>query len=144
MKIMKISIALIAISSLAFLAFSSLSDLSKNEGSETSSTALDNQLLQKKWKVSHYEILGEKIPLEASEKADYIHFNNDQTYTSVSDGAFDKGNYTLVKSTITMTNSTDQGELKLNVKTLDETQLVVAIDDPNDPDAKYFNIHLKQ
>jgi len=143
MKIMKISIALIALSSLIFLGFTPLSDLSKNNEGETLNITIDHQVLHRKWILSHYDILGQKIALEEQEKKDYIHFKNDQTYISLSEGQLDKGQYKVQKSSIVMTNSTQQGELKLNVKKLDQTQLVITIEDPSDPDAKYFNIHYK-
>ncbi|MCF6297702.1 MAG: hypothetical protein L3J08_06925 [Flavobacteriaceae bacterium] len=42
---------------------------------------------------------------EETEKKDYIHFLKGNTYTSVSEGKFEKGKYILNGKTITMTNS---------------------------------------
>ena len=64
-------------------------------------------------------------------------------YSSVSQGVFEKGNYTLDEQDIIMTNSTEKGKLKFVIKNLTETTLSVSIDDPEDSDAQYLTIHFK-
>ena len=144
MKIMKVSIALIAILSLVLVSFTPLTDFSKGDSFTTSSGDIDHNLLQQKWLLSHYELLGDKIPLETAEKGDYIHFLANNTYTSISEGKLEKGKYTLNKSTIEMTSESEEGVLKLVIKKLTAKALVVFIDDPNDSDSKYFTLHFKR
>lgn len=144
MKIMKVSIALIAILSLVLVSFTPLTDFSKGDSFTSSSTDIDHNLLQQKWLSSHYELLGEKIPLEAAEKGDYIHFHTNNTFTSISEGKLEKGKYTINKSTIEMTSESEEGVLKLVIKKLSAKALVVFIDDPNDSDSKYFTLHFKR
>jgi hypothetical protein len=125
------------------LIFSSLESLEKNKIILTESIAVENYKLLKKWNLSHYQLFGSDIDPDPNEKTDYIHFQKDGIYSSISEGIFEKGHYTLDKQTITMTNSKKGEELKLVVKKLTETTLSVSIDDPNDSDTKYLTIHFK-
>ncbi len=140
---MKLTVVAIALSSLGFLTFSSLESLEQKKINNTKTIMAENHNLLKKWKLSHYELFGSDINPEAKEKKDYIHFHKDNTYSSVSEGVFEKGNYKLKKKAILITNSKEKGELKLIIKKLTETTLSVTIDDPNDSDAKYLTIHFK-
>jgi len=143
MKIMKLTVVAIALTSLGFLAFGSLEPLGQGKTNNTQTIVVENNKLLKKWKLSHYELLGSDFDPETKEKDDYIHFHKDKTYLSVSEGIFEKGNYKLDIQTIIMTNSKEKGKLKLVIKKLTETTLSVSIDDPNDSDAKYLTIHFK-
>jgi len=140
---MKLTVVAIALTSLGFLAFGSLESLEQNKIIQTESIAVENYKLLKKWNLNHYELFGSDFDPDPNEKKDYVHFQKDGIYSSISEGVFEKGNYTLDKQTITMTNSKEGGELKLVVKNLTETTLSVSIDDPNDSDAKYLTIHFK-
>jgi len=140
---MKLTVVAIALTSLGFLAFGSLDALEQKKINNTRTIIVENNKLLKKWKLSHYELFGSDFAPETKEKNDYIHFHKDNTYSSISEGVFEKGNYKLVKQTIVMTNNKEKGELKLIIKTLTENKLSVVIDDPNDSDAKYLTIHFK-
>jgi hypothetical protein len=107
-------------------------------------TVTENNALLKKWNLSHYELFGSDFDSETNEKKDYVYFQKGGVYSSVSQGVFEKGNYTLDDQAIIMTNSTEKGKLKFVIKNLTETTLSVSIDDPNDSDAKYLTIHFKK
>jgi hypothetical protein len=144
MKIMKLTIVAIALSSLGFLAFGSLESLEQKKINTTEHTVTKNNTLLKKWNLSHYELFGSDFDTETNEKKDYVYFQKGGVYSSVSQGVFEKGNYTLDDQAIIMTNSTEKGKLKFVIKNLTETTLSVSIDDPNDSDAKYLTIHFKK
>jgi|TARA_B110000211_G_C13932223_1_gene487680 hypothetical protein len=143
MKIMKLTIVAIALSSLGFLAFGSLESLEQKKISTTQHTVTKNNALLKKWNLSHYELFGSDFDTETNEKKDYVYFQKGGMYSSVSQGVFEKGNYTLDEQDIIMTNSTEKGKLKFVIKNLTETTLSVSIDDPEDSDAQYLTIHFK-
>lgn len=139
MKTIKISIALLALTSLVALAFSNVGDFTKAEGN-----AIEQPKdLYGQWLLSHYEVFGEAYPPEEIEKNDFIDFHPDNTYSSRSSGVQESGTYRFDGAVIAMANSTEKGELRLIAKTLTPKKLVVVIDDPTDPDAKYLTIHFK-
>jgi hypothetical protein len=140
---MKLTVVAIALASLGFLDFGSLESLEQEKMKNTQTITVENNKILKKWKLSHYELFGSDFDPELNEKKDYIHFYKDNTYSSISEGVFEKGDYKLEKKTIVMTNTKEKGELKLVIKELTETTLSVSIDDPNDSDAKYLTIHFK-
>jgi hypothetical protein len=140
---MKLTVVAIALASLGFLAFGSLESLEQEKIKNTKTITVENNKLLKKWRLSHYELFGSDFDPELNEKKDYIHFHKDNTYSSISEGFFEKGDYKLDKKTIVMTNTKEKVELKLVIKELTETTLSVSIDDPNDSDAKYLTIHFK-
>lgn len=140
---MKLTIVAIALSSLGFLAFGSLESLEQKKISTTQHTVTKNNALLKKWNLSHYELFGADFDTETNEKKDYVYFQKGGMYSSVSQGVFEKGNYTLDEQDIIMTNSTEKGKLKFVIKNLTETTLSVSIDDPEDSDAQYLTIHFK-
>lgn len=140
---MKLTIVAIALSSLGFLAFGSLESLEQKKISTTQHTVTKNNALLKKWNLSHYELFGSDFDTETNEKKDYVYFQKGGMYSSVSQGVFEKGNYTLDEQDIIMTNSTEKGKLKFVIKNLTETTLSVSIDDPEDSDAQYLTIHFK-
>lgn len=140
---MKLTVVAIALTSLGFLAFGSLESLEQKKVSTTETTVAENNALLKKWNLSHYELFGSDFDPDTNEKKDYVHFQKGGIYSSSSQGVFEKGNYTLDKQTIIMTNSKEEGKLKFVIKNLAETTLSVSIDDPNDSDAKYLTIHFK-
>ena len=144
MNSMKLTVVAIALSSLGFLAFGSLESLEQNKISTADHTVTENNALLKKWNLSHYELFGSDFDPETNEKKDYVYFRKGGVYSSVSQGVFEKGNYTLDDQAIIMTNSTEKGKLKFVIKNLTETTLSVSIDDPNDSDAKYLTIHFKK
>ena len=144
MNSMKLTVVAIALSSLGFLAFGSLESLEQNKISTADHTVTENNALLKKWNLSHYELFGSDFDPETNEKKDYVYFQKGGVYSSVSQGVFEKGNYTLDDQAIIMTNSTEKGKLKFVIKNLTETTLSVSIDDPNDSDAKYLTIHFKK
>ena len=108
-----------------------------------SRSGVDLQLLQQKWHLSHYEIFGEQIPPEKAEAGDFIEFHADRTFTSLSEGQPENGKYRVGDNSVFLMEEVGQGQLKLNIRSLGQKQLVVVIDDPSDPDAKYLSIHFK-
>ena len=143
MKIIILPIVAIAILSLCYLAIAPANGMSNTSEKEILVTSLDQSLLLKKWKLSHYEVFLMNYEPEKIEKDDYLHFFKDMTYTSISEGKFEKGNYRQDGSVIILTNTTEKGELKLAIKNLTENKLKVVIDEPSDSDAKYVTIHFK-
>ena len=143
MKIMKLTLAVIALSSLSVLTFGSLECLEQSKPTIPYTIIEEDNKLLKKWNLSHYELFGFDFDPETNEKNDYVYFGKDGIYYSISEGVFDEGNYTFDKKTIIMTNSTEEGKLKLLIKSLTETSLSVSIDDPDDIDAQYLTIHFK-
>lgn len=140
---MKLTVVVIALTSLGLLAFGSLESLEQKKTNTPDSVLVENNKLLKKWNLNHYELFDSDFTPETKEKKDYVHFKKGGVYSSITEGVFEEGNYTLDKQTITMTNSKEGGELKLIIKSLTETTLSVSIDDPNDSDAKYLTIHFK-
>ena len=140
---MKLTVVAIALTSLGFLAFGSLESLEQTDKKNTHTVTPENNQLLKKWNLSHYELFGSDFDPEANETNDYVHFDKGGSYSSISEGVFEEGNYTLDAQTIIMTNSKEVGGLKLIIKNLTETTLSVSIDDPNDSDAQYLTIHFK-
>jgi len=144
MKSIKLLITVIAISSLAYAATAPSNTLLKLEEVKSTLPPASQHLLFKKWKLSHYEVFGVDYKPEDVEKNDYMHFLENNTYTSVSEGKFEKGKYKLTGKTIILTNETEKGELKLIIKALTSSTLSVVVDDPTDSDAKYLTIHFKE
>ena len=144
MKIIKLSIVFIAFCSVISLAVYPLAELDKHNHVETVLSSDSNKsLLYKKWKLSHYNVLDQRYNPEETEANDYIKFNADGTYISVSKGIYQKGKYTWEKSAIKMTAPGEKGALKFLVKKITTKELVLVIDDPSDPDARYVSIHFK-
>ena len=144
MKSIKLLIIAIAISGLAYSAATPLNVLLKSEEVKSVLPPASQHLLFKKWKLSHYEVFGVDYKPEKVEKNDYMYFLENNTYTSVSEGKFEKGKYKLTGKTIILTNETEKGELKLIIKALTSSTLSVVVDDPADSDAKYLTIHFKE
>ncbi len=144
MKSIKLLIIAIAISGLAYSAATPLNVLLKSEEVKSVLPPASQHLLFKKWKLSHYEVFGVDYKPEKVEKNDYMYFLENNTYTSVSEGKFEKGKYKLTGKTIILTNETEKGELKLIIKALTSSTLSVVVDDPTDSDAKYLTIHFKE
>lgn len=142
MKYIKLSVILIAVASLVTLAFTS-SPESAQETIVSKNATIDKSLLLKKWKLSHYEVFGDRISPEANEKNDFIQFKKDGTFVGISEGKKDNGKYSLSSSTIVLSKNGEKGKLKMNVKKLSKSSLVVVLDLPEDPDAKYLDIHFK-
>ncbi len=143
MKSIKLLIIAIAISGLAYSAVTPPNTLLKSEEVKSTLPPASQHLLLKKWRLSHYEVFGVDYKPEKVEKNDYMHFLENNTYTSVSEGKFEKGKYKLEGKTIILTNETEEGELKLIIKALTSSTLSVVVDDPADSDAKYLIIHFK-
>ncbi len=143
MKIIKLSIITIALTSLLAIAINPEEALTNNQTEHSESSDIDKNLLLKKWKISHYEIFKEDYPPESIEKNDFIQFHKNGNYTSVSEGKPEKGHYKIAGQSILITNTTEEGQLKLDIIHLDAQKLSVKIDEPSDPDAKYVTIHFK-
>ncbi len=143
MKSIKLVFIAIAISGLAYAAATPPTTLLKSEKVKSTLPLASQHLLFKKWKLSHYEVFGVDYKPEEVEKNDYMHFLENNIYTSVSEGKFEKGNYKLAGKTIILTSETEKGELKLMIKALTNSTLSVVVDDPTDSDAKYLTIHFK-
>ena len=88
-------------------------------------------------------MFGERATPEANEKNDFIQFKKDGTFSGISEGKKDSGKYSLSNSSIVLSKNGGKGKLKMNVKKLSKSSLVVVLDLPEDPDAKYLDIHFK-
>lgn len=101
------------------------------------------QSLSKKWTLSHYSVGWFTEEPSQKEKNDYIHLSSNMTFTSISEGVFEKGTWTLKGKRIILSKNKEKESLTFIVEELTNKELVLIIDDPSDPDAKYLNIHFK-
>lgn len=117
----------------------------KKATTNTNLIELSVENLSKKWHLNKYKIFFRSYPIEENERGDYIHFNNDMTFSSVSEGILDMGIWSLDKKSkrVTMSSHKEEGELILIVKKITSNILTLVIDDPNDSDAKYLSIIFK-
>ena len=101
------------------------------------------QNLSKKWQLEKYKVFFYQEAPAENEKNDYIHLNDNMTFTSVSEGVFDEGNWRLdvAKKRLYLSKQKEEGELVLIIDDLKEKQLVLIIDDPSDSDAQYLKIY---
>jgi len=72
------------------------------------------------------------------EKDDFLHFSSDMTYTSISEGEYGKGNWTLNvnEKKISLTSPGEEGALTFIINKLTTNKLILIIDDPTDEEAK--------
>jgi len=101
--------------------------------------------LSKKWQLSNYKYLIFSEEPSEKEKNDFLHFSSDMTYTSISEGVFEKGEWTLDKEQKKMhLNAMEKdGVLTFFIDKLSSNQLVLIIDDPTDKEAKNLKIIFK-
>lgn len=103
------------------------------------------QNLSKHWKLDKYQyFIFSEAPAE-KEKNDYLHFQSDRTFTSVTEGVFDAGQWRLdaPAKRIYLSQENEEGTLVLLISALSPHQLVLLIDDPLDSDAKHLKIYFK-
>ena len=105
--------------------------------------AITIQNLSKKWELSHYSVGWFTEEPSQKEKDDYIHLSSNMTFTSISEGVFEKGSWILKGNRIILSNNNEKDSLTFIVEDLTKKELVLIIDDPSDPDAKYLNIRFK-
>ncbi len=88
------------------------------ESRNTSITELNIQNLSKKWYLKEYKVFTISYSPEEIEKNDYIFFNENLTFISVSEGVYEAGIWRLDKRSkiIFMSNEKGKEELKLIVK----------------------------
>lgn len=141
MNFIKVLIAAIAAASLVYLTFSPDFGFAKGKHNFEQNSSKQPDWLLGKWQLDHYEILGSEFQPEESEKHDFLEFQNDNTFSSASNGIPDRGSYHYDGGVISLANAKDSGALRLLVKSLSSTHLAVVIDDANDPDAQYLIIH---
>lgn len=101
--------------------------------------------LSKKWNLDKYTVSWYSESPSEQEKNDYIKLNTDMTFTSVSEGVFERGKWQLqaVNRQLILYKDNEKGVLKLIIKKLSKKELVLILDEPSDPEAKYLNIHFK-
>lgn len=109
--------------------------------SNTNNITIQN--LSKKWKLSRYSVGWFTEKPSQKEKNDYIHLSSNMNFTSISEGVFEKGTWALKGNRTILSKNNEKESLTFIVEELTNNELVLTIDDPNDPDAKYLNIHFK-
>lgn len=107
------------------------------------SNDINIQNLSKKWQLSHYSVGWFTEDPSQKEKNDYIHLSSNMNFTSISEGIFEKGTWTLKGNRIILSKNNEKDSLTLIVKALTNNELTLIIDDPSDADTKYLNIHFK-
>ena len=123
----------------------SYTSVSTTTTTTTTTTELNIKNLSKKWKLEKYSVgIFSEDPSE-KEKNDYIYLSSDMTFTSISEGNFEKGTWALKAKDkrIVLSKSTEKKSLILIVDKLTSHELTLIIDDPSDKEAKYLNIHFK-
>jgi len=125
--------------------FCCLSIMSFKGNINTNNLELNINNLSKKWNLDKYSVgLFSEKP-SRKEQNDYIDLSPNMTFTSVSEGVFERGTWQLKKAEkrIILSKKGDKESLILIIKRLTESELTVVIDDSSDSDAKYLNIHFK-
>lgn len=125
--------------------FCCLSIMSFKGNINTNDLELNIKNLSKKWKLDKYSIgLFSEKP-SRKEQNDYIELSSNMTFTSVSEGVFERGTWQLekVEKKIILSKKEDKENLIFIIKNLTESELAIVINDSSDSDAKYLNIHFK-
>ncbi|SHJ10223.1 lipocalin family protein [Aquimarina spongiae] len=101
--------------------------------------------LSKNWQLTKYSVGWFSEEPSDKEKNDYLKLKSDMTFTSVSEGIFEKGTWQLQKEhkRITLSKKGDKAVLVFSIKKIKTNELVVIIDNDSEPDAKYLNIHFE-
>ncbi len=101
--------------------------------------------LSKKWNLDKYTISWYSENPSKKEKNDYIKLNENMTFTSISEGVFERGKWQLqpANKRLILSKKEEKGNLKFFIEKLSEDELILIIDDVSDPEAKYLNIHFK-
>ncbi|MBQ0735425.1 hypothetical protein [Aquimarina celericrescens] len=101
--------------------------------------------ISKKWLLDKHKIFFRSYPPAENEKGDYIYFDKQMIYTSVSEGIYDEGTWQLDKRSkrIFISSKNEKGELIFIIKELSKKKLVLVIDDDSDSDTKYLKIHFR-
>ena len=117
--------------------------LGLNFPSNGQKAALNTQNLSKKWVLEKYKVFYFTKDPPEEEKNDYIYFNSNHTFSSVSEGKYEEGTWRLdiLKKRIVLTKANEEGELAFIIEELTPTKLVLYIDDPTDAEAAYLKIH---
>ena len=99
-----------------------------------------------KWLLDQYEVLGFSESPSAEEKNDYLHLKPDMTFSSISEGILERGKWRLnaQKTRIYLSKEGEPGALVFIIKAVKQDQLILIIDDPDDFEAKYLEIHFKK
>lgn len=111
----------------------------------STATTLNVQNLSKKWAFEKYMISWYSESPSEKEKKDYIQLSSNMTFTSISEGKYEKGNWKLnaSKKRILLSSKNEKGYLTFIVDELTSNKLILVIDDPSDEDAQYLKIHFK-
>jgi hypothetical protein len=118
---------------------------SSSTNTTSATTTLTVQNLSKKWVFEKYTFLTFAENPSEKEKKDYIHLSSNKTFTSISEGKYEKGNWKLNanKKRILLSKKNEKGNLTFIVDELTNNKLVLIIDDFSDEDAQYLKIHFK-
>lgn len=100
--------------------------------------------LSKKWKLEKYTYWGFTEKPSTKEQNDFLFLHLNKTFSSISEGRFDKGNWELDDENQCLKISNANNEmLTLSIEVLESQKLVVFILGPDDQEAKYLKIHFK-
>ncbi len=104
------------------------------------------QSLSKKWQLEKYSYDAYSEKPAKKEKNDYLHFKPDMTFDSVSEGKKETGLWRIESQTkrIYLSQPGKDSELIFIIDHISSKQLVLMLDDPSDPDAKFLKIHYTQ
>lgn len=102
--------------------------------------------ISQKWILDHYKYLIFSEDPSDKEKGDYIHLNKDMTFSSISEGVYDKGQWSINadQDKLILTSNNEEGQLLLIIDELSNSKLVLKLDDPTDADAKRLKIIFKK
>ncbi|MGI9543816.1 MAG: hypothetical protein ACR2MX_11185 [Cyclobacteriaceae bacterium] len=103
---------------------------------------LSEEQLSQKWILDKYQFLLYTEAPARKEKGDYLQLNSDLTFISVSEGKSDGGSWQLNKSSksISLSSHNESGDLVFIIDSISKNQLILIINDPSDPEAKYLKI----
>ena len=128
-----------------FLLLCSFGIMSFTNSPVVPTTTLNVQNLSKKWIFEKYTVSWFTENPSEKEKNDYIHLSSNMTFSSISEGEYEKGSWKLnaSKKRIFLSKKNEKGHLTFIVNELTKNKLVLVIDDPSDEDAQYLKIHFK-
>lgn len=101
--------------------------------------------LSKKWKLDKYTVFNYSEKPSKKEQKDYLYLKSNMTFSSVSEGIYEKGTWKLdtKKNRIRLFKPKEKGSLDFIVHQFTTNKLVLIIDDPSDAEAKYLKIYFK-
>ena len=103
------------------------------------------QNLSKKWKLDKYQYEEYTETPSDLEKNDFLHLKSDLTFSSITEGNVENGQWRLdvKEKRIFLFQKGVEGEMALIIHDLSVQQLVMSIDDPTDEETRKLKIYYK-